>query len=270
MHAVCVHFVEFLYFCQNLNRKEMRKNLMVLAAAMLLSAVTLAQNAETISVAGAPDGKFTAKGNDCKIEGQVVNGQKEGSWVEYFNGDKYLPKRVVTFVHGQKNGLYMEIDNVGSITKQAEYKDDQLNGQVCCWYRGGRLSKMNTYKMGVLDGHQILCYEKGGIQEESNYVNGKRDGISTWYDENGNKMMTIEYKGGQFEGKQETFYSSGKIKSSKMFKANKLNGEAREFFENGAVKSEATYKDGKLSGNMKDYERKDYRPSSDNAKGSRN
>ena len=229
---------------------------MFLLAASWLSVAAMAQNAETISVAGASNGKFTANGTDCRIEGQVLNGQKEGTWVEYFPGDKFLPKRIVTYANGKKNGLYLEIDNTGSVTKQAEYKNDILNGQVTCWYRGGRLSRMNSYKDGKLDGRQIICYEKGGVQEESNYLNDQRHGVCTWFDESGNKLMSIEYNAGKFEGKQETYYSNGRVKSSKVYKDNKQNGDAREFYDNGALKSEATYKNGELSGNVKSYEKK--------------
>ena len=233
----------------------MRKSLMFLAVAMMFSVAMSAQNAETVNVAGAPNGKFSAVGNDCTIQGQVLNGQKEGTWIEYFTGDSFLPKRVITYQNGKKNGVYIEIDKTGSITKQAEYKDDQLNGQVSSWFRGGRLSKMNTYNMGVMEGRQIMCYEKGGVQEESFYLKGQRNGVCTWYDENGNKMMTIEYKSGLFEGKQETFYSNGQLKSSKNYKDNKQDGEAKEYYDNGSLKSESTFKQGQQSGKTKTYEK---------------
>ena len=198
----------------------------------LFAMPVFAQTIESVDVSKAPDGRFTTKANDGSvIEGYVLNGRKDGTWIEYFGSNMYLPNKIVTYEKGRKNGAYIEIDKTGSITKKSEYKDDILDGQTSEWYRGGRMSKLNTYKNGVLDGEQILCYEKGGNLEVSNYKNGQRHGVSTWYYENGNKKMTIEYKDGQFEGKQESFYSDGSLKSEATYKGGKLQGSVKTYAE---------------------------------------
>ncbi len=175
----------------------MRKTLIIIIMACFTMPM-LAQTVETANVTKAPNGKYTLAVNDYTIEGTVQNGQKVGTWMEYYNSNTYLPKKIVNYVNGKKHGIFIEIDKTGSITKKAEYKNDMLDGQVSEWYRGGRLSKLNTYKNGVMEGTQILCYEKGGNLEVAEYKNGFRDGLTTWYYENGNKKMTIEYKQGQF------------------------------------------------------------------------
>ena len=176
----------------------MRKTLIIIVMALFAQNM-FAQTIESVDVSKAPNGKFTAKAHDFTIEGQVVNGQKVGTWMEYFN-NSYLPKKIVNYENGKMNGIYVEIDKTGSITKKAEYKNNVLEGQVSEWYRGGRLSKLNTYKNGVMDGEQILCYEKGGNLEVAAYKDGYRNGLTTWFYENGTKKMTIEYKDGQFNG----------------------------------------------------------------------
>ena len=167
----------------------MRKNLIIIVL-VLLAMPIFAQTIESVDVKKAPDGKFTATAGDCTIEGTVMNGLKEGTWIEY-HINTYLPKKIVNYEKGKRHGVFVEIDKTGSITKMAEYQEDALNGQVSEWFRGGRLSKLNTYKNGKLDGQQILCYEKGGNLEVSSYKDGKRDGETTWFDENGNNKMTI-------------------------------------------------------------------------------
>ena len=203
----------------------MRKNLIIILLAFF-SMPLFSQTIESVDVSKAPDGIFKTTAHDYTIEGMVSKGKKVGTWMEYYTSNTYLPKRIVNYVDGKRNGVYVEIDKTGSLTKKAEYL---LEGQVSEWYRGGRLSKLNTYKAGKLDGVQILCYEKGGNLEVSEYKNDKRDGLTTWYYENGQKKMTIEYTQGQFNGKQETFY------------------------ENGALKSEVSYKNGKIQGKKKTY-----------------
>ena len=148
----------------------MRKTLIIIAMA-LMAMPMFAQTIETLDVTNDPNGKFNAPGADCIIEGYVQNGKKVGTWIEYFTSPNYLPKKIVSYENGKRNGVYVELDKTGSITKKAEYKDDVLNGQVSEWYRGGRLSKMNTFKNGKLDGEQVLCYEQGGNLEVSNYKN---------------------------------------------------------------------------------------------------
>ena len=252
--------IKFHNFVPIYKQKSMRKNLIITAFVMLFASMSFAQTIETVDVSKAPDGKFTVTASDCIIEGQVLKGQKVGTWIEYFTGDNYLPRKIVSFANGKKNGAYVEIDKTGSITKKADYKDDQLDGQCSQWYRGGRLSKMNTYKNGLMDGRQVICYDKGGLQEESNYKDGQRNGLTTWYNEDGAVKMSIEYKDGKFDGVQKTYYQNGQLKSCKSYKANKQHGDAKEYYENGALKSEATYKEGKLSGKEKTYENKGGKP----------
>lgn len=233
----------------------MRKELILFAAAMLFSLLAGAQNTEVLDVTRAKDGSYVNTQGNFLIEGQVKNGLKEGTWYEIFP-DKMLIHRVIQFEKGVMNGLYMEVDETGSLVKKAEYANGKLNGACYTWFRGGRLSGKNTYKDDVLEGEQIKCYDQGGNQEVSEYKNGLRDGLTTWFDQEGNKVMSIEYKKGLFEGKQETFYKNGVLKSVKQYKDNVQDGPASEYYESGALKSESNYKKGELSGKVKTYEDK--------------
>lgn len=230
----------------------MRRELLLLAAALFLTLAAGAQSVETLSVSEEPDGFYSKTLGSYLIQGNVKDGLKEGAWYEFYL-DKTLIHRVIQYQKGKKDGLYMEIDETGNLTKKSEYSDDKLNGTTFSWYRGGRLASKNTYRDDVLEGEQIKCYEQGGNQEVSEYKDGLRDGLTIWFDMDGNKVMTIEYNQGQFDGKQETFYKDGTLKTSKEFKDNVQDGPAYEYYESGALKSEATYKNGKLSGKVKTY-----------------
>ena len=106
----------------------MRKTLIIIAMAFFAMPM-FAQTIESVDVSKAINGKFSTTASDCTIEGNVVNGKKEGTWVEYFNNNTYLPKKIVNYMNGKRNGIYIEIDKTGSITKKAEYKNDELDGQ---------------------------------------------------------------------------------------------------------------------------------------------
>ena len=106
---------------------------------VMFATPVFSQTIESVDVKKAPNGKFKTSSAECTIEGTVLNGQKEGVWMEYFNSNTYLPKKIVTYQNGRRNGVSVESDKTGSITKKAEYKDDVLDGETSEWYRGGRL-----------------------------------------------------------------------------------------------------------------------------------
>ena len=65
---------------------------------MALFAMPLfSQTIESVDVSKAPNGKFTTSAGDCTIEGMVMNGQKVGTWMEYFVSTPYLPKKIVSY-----------------------------------------------------------------------------------------------------------------------------------------------------------------------------
>lgn len=233
----------------------MRKGLIMFAAAMLLSLASVAQNAETVNVSKERDGYFVHTFGDTRVEGNVRKGLKEGTWYEY-NNTKNLLRRVIQFQNGTMDGLYMEIDENGYISKKTEYVKGNPEGTSYTWTNGGRLTQKSSYRNGKLHGEQILCYDNGNNQEVSNYTEGLRDGVTTWFNREGNKSMMITYRKGLFDGKQETYYATGGLKSSKMFKNNVLEGQSVEYYEGGDMKSEATYKNGSLVGKVKQYEDK--------------
>ena len=237
--------------------KIMRKNLIMMAAALLLSLAAVAQNVETLDVSKEANGHYSKQHGELMIEGEVLNGQKVGTWYEMY-ANKQLVHRIIQFDKGLKNGVCIEIDETGALVKKNEYAADKLNGTSYSWSRGGRLTSKNSYKNDVLDGEQIQCYEQGNNKEIAHYKNGLRDGLTTWFDQSGMKVMTIEYKNGVFDGKQETFYKTGGVKTSKMFKNNVQDGPAYEYYEGGSPKSECNYKKGKISGNIKTF--KDIKP----------
>lgn len=233
----------------------MRKGIIMLAAAMLFSLVSFAQNLETVDVSKESDGLYSRKFGDILIEGQVKNGQKDGVWCEYYVKKEML-HRMAQYQKGKLNGVYIEVDELGALLCKKEYVDDKLEGSAYVWASGGRLTQKNTYKKGEFHGEQFLYYDNGNSQEISNYKNGKRDGVTTWYNREGAKRMMITYKNGLFDGLQETYYPTGGVKSSKMFKNNVEEGVSTEYYEGGDVKSETTYKNGKVSGKPKTYSEK--------------
>lgn len=220
----------------------MKKGIFTIAF-LMLGMASMAQNIATIDVSKNKDGQFTLSTKGSLITGTVLNGLKEGVWIESAQGTE-IPKVIIVFSKGKKNGINIEFDRNGTIQKKSEFVNDTLNGSTIN-YRNGRMASMSTYKMGVLDGMKVTCYENGTRQEESEYKNGKRDGVTTWFSEKGQRIASYSYSNGLFEGPQEIFYPDGVTKSVKMYHNNVLDGEAQEFYESGALKSSTMYNKGK-------------------------
>lgn len=235
----------------------MRKTLLALSIMMSFVMTASAQNIYNVKTSDKSDGKMQQNIGTINLVGEVLNGMKTGTWVENFPNTE-LPHFIIQYSEGKKNGLFIEFDKDGYITKKVDYKNDLIDGAYCEWGRNGRLLKKQEYKDGQLDGRTIICYDNGFIQEESVYENGLKHGVTIWYSyedrSQGRKAVMYTYKNGLFEGPQEVYYESGCLKSVKMFSNNVANGSAVEYYEDGSIKSECTYKNGEVKGKVKEYE----------------
>lgn len=234
------------------------KKILLLLAMILYVATASSQHIYSIKTSDIADGNFEKYYGTIKVTGNVLNGMKEGSWVEnHPNSD--IPHFVIYYKEGKKDGVYMEFDKMANLIIMADYKNDMYDGLRCTWTKEGSISAKQEYKEGQLDGQSVVYTDRGFIQEEAVYKAGKREGITIWYSyadkEQGPKYVIYTYKDGLFEGLQETYYEDGRVKSSKMFSNNVANGPAVEYYEDGSIKSECIYKDGEVKGKVKEYKK---------------
>ena len=223
---------------------------------MMFAVAAFSQQIYNVRVSSMEDGVFEQMYGAIKVYGDVLNGMKDGAWVEtHPNTD--LPRYIIHYKADKKDGLYLEFDKLANLIKKIDYKNDIIDGGAYSWNRGGKIASKQEYKEGQLDGNSVLYTDKGFIQEESGYKAGKRDGVTTWYlyaeKTQGPKYVMYTYKDGKFEGVQETYYENGNVKTRKMFSDNVANGPATEYYEDGSVKSECTYKNGEVKGRVKEY-----------------
>ena len=225
---------------------------------ILLSVICVfgyAQAIDKVDVAGAPDGEFSQDNKGVKIYGKVLGEQKSGTWTETYANTE-LPHFIIQYVGDKRDGLFIEFDKQGNITKKTEYKNDLMDGTYYR-FKNAVLMERVGYQEGKKSGESVIYYEKGTIMETSNYKDGQRDGITIWYankdKSQGEMVAKYTYQAGKFEGLQETYYESGAVKTQKMFTGNVQNGSAYEFYEDGSLKSEANFKNGEQKGKTKEY-----------------
>jgi len=118
-------------------------------------------------------------------EGNVFNGKKEGTWLEY-----HITRQV------------------GAIKKVTNYHQGQITGPVLEFDMNGRYVYRAFYKKGVLDGISTR-FKYGKRIEEAYYVNGQYHGVYKRFYDNGERMQETHYKHGVKHGDEIIYKQNG-------------------------------------------------------------
>jgi uncharacterized protein (TIGR02145 family) len=217
--------------------------------------------------------------NNCKDEGQwsmnVINGIREGSYVEYFcysnninevkvdtpifeplsseiNYDR-LPNelnpinyekpdqnvRMKCFYKNNKfEGSCRKYNPNGAIEEVLNYKNGKLNGR--CYYFNAYSPFFTDYVNGVKQGEEIKYNSDGKISDRYSYVNNKitESEIYTYYDD-GNYSKKTKKTVSNIEI-HESLNSDG-YRQTQTYKNGKIEGPVIEYYENGNIKSKYNY-----------------------------
>jgi antitoxin component YwqK of YwqJK toxin-antitoxin module len=152
--------------------------------------ISLFLTAYSLSLLAQQDSGFT---NKSEAKNQMVNGLKEGKWIEYTNSDwmpadssgtyyllvLYKLDSPVGIVHGYyKDGkLYCLFPN----------KNGKRNGLAKCYYKSGKLWWAIPFKDGETEGVTKEYYESGKLKSAIKCSHGS-EGATKNYDENGNEI----------------------------------------------------------------------------------
>jgi antitoxin component YwqK of YwqJK toxin-antitoxin module len=96
--------------------------------AILSMSVLQTVRSQDVSAPNPKNGYSIEKFGDLNVEGNYINGKKDGTWLTYFPTG--LLNKVEQYKDGKKNGIFIEIDSKGALLNQSFYKDDQLDGSV--------------------------------------------------------------------------------------------------------------------------------------------
>ena len=150
------------------------------------------------NVAGSSIQKATMlDGSNVLIEeGHVVDGNRTGAWTSYFPKDGRV-KSVTTYLNGRKNGLYLEMNDRGSVDVQSNYVDDILHGKYVKYKFGSRMEKEINYNMGKYDGAYREYHNNGKMMKEVFYKDGVQDGTFRQFNDKEQVIMEYVYKNGE-------------------------------------------------------------------------
>lgn len=177
-----------------------------------------------VTTIGQQDSGFT---NRAEAKNLMVNGLKEGKWVEYLRRDstatdttwyklsiykagmiigksriyydgeygKYVAEEI-PYINGKINGISKEYYKGGKLKYEIPYTNNKINGVMKGYWEtsalAGKYPYTNDEKNGVVKGY----YENGRLAGETPFTNGKENGVEKRYDENGKIESETTYTNG--------------------------------------------------------------------------
>jgi len=127
-------------------------------------------------------------------EGFVLNGIKSGTWLAFNDEGRII--KIENYIDGRVEGLSLELDKRGQVTKKVFYNDGKFDGPNTT-YKFGRPIETIPYKHGDIDGKVIRYYNNGRVMEEINYKDGVQHGMYNHYNADQKLDMQYEYKDGK-------------------------------------------------------------------------
>ncbi|MGB2846910.1 MAG: hypothetical protein WBB93_05040 [Saprospiraceae bacterium] len=128
------------------------------------------------------------------IEGNVINGKKNGSWITYAPGGGIMD--ITNYIEDVKQGPYIKLNGGNNIVEQGSFKDNSLHGQVIK-YLYGHLDEKIEFKDGVKDGWARKYYMHGGLQYEMQVKGEIQQGLYRFYGEDGKLQIEETFKDGK-------------------------------------------------------------------------
>ena len=196
------------------NVPEFSRKLLVVAAALLFSLVTMQAQLNQTDAQGRKQGawiydgamvKDAAFASYAKVEeGDYLNDQKKGVWKRYWPDGQVRSE--ITFVQGKPLGPYK------------------------LFYANGRLEEDGNWQEGKHIQNMRRYYANGKLKEELVYdVEGTKQGIQRFYHENGKLALEVPMDQGAEHGIQRRFDAEGALLEERQFE----NGKTKA----GGVKS---------------------------------
>jgi antitoxin component YwqK of YwqJK toxin-antitoxin module len=184
-----------------------------------------------------------------EAKNQLVNGVKEGKWVEYFDSlqkpskDSNAPHyKLIQYKAGVPVGIVRTYKKGGILYSETPYKDGKANGIEIQYDEAGNLLGKTPYVNGLKNGMDEEYWENGKILSECPYVDGKKNGVYIGYDRSEEIMEEVTFKNGKENGSYKIYQSNGKLLFEAQYKDGKIL-DRKDYDIGGNLKGEWIYSD---------------------------
>ena len=215
----------------------------------------------------APNGKQTSYYRDGSIKSitNYIKNWDDGDHVSYFKDgsiEEFLNTEDLILTSYYQNGNIQRIVKIKDGTAKyyhwsrgdsllfdmGEYQDSFKS-----YYENGQVKKEANYKNDKLEGPYTLYHENGQVKEETNYKNREREGYYISYYQNGQIKNQGTYKYNRKKDMWIEYYENGQVKEEGRYdywtwddkgnipRQDYKDGPWRWYYENGQLKEEGTY-----------------------------
>lgn len=216
--------------------------------------------------------------NKAEAKNLLVNGLKEGKWVEYLhdtggefilvdstNATRMDDYRLIFYKRNIPYGIVRQFYPTKMLHVITPYVDGKKNGIEKGYYKSGALFIEVPFINGVENGVEKTFTEDGALDFEIPYIDGKKNGIGKWYYDtietsmimarhaHNTIMMESPFINDKENGIEKLYNEDCSIQRETNYIDGNRNGIEKEFYKNGKLKREIPYSDDKKNGVAKDY-----------------
>jgi len=141
-----------------------------------------------------PDSGFT---NKAEAKNLMVNGLKEGKWVEYIDDTLQVTAN----------------ESKASFYRLSIYKSGKIYGIINQYYKNGKIECTTPYTDGKRNGLEKVYYKTGELEWEIPFTKDKENGISKKYYTNGRLEFEFPYTNSKLNGFEKIYYKNGNLQS---------------------------------------------------------
>lgn len=214
---------------------------------------------------------FFEDGKTLSSEGKMINGKKEGEWINYYQDGKTIYSKTnykkdikegmytvfhtngivglkLNFVNGLEEGLLEIYTEKAVIELSKTYVNGKQNGEELAYYRfGGKLMYKAIVNEKGLQGEYFYYRENGDIEKKLTYVDNVRNGPTILYNTNETKEVGNYLNGFQI-GEWKKFDKNDNINEIVNYNSEgKKSGDYKIFIYNGHIRK-GKYLDDKKNG----------------------
>ncbi|SEL43773.1 Antitoxin component YwqK of the YwqJK toxin-antitoxin module [Aquimarina amphilecti] len=196
---------------------------------------------------------YYASGN-LKSEGQLINKEKTGEWISYYeNGEQES-------IRNYKNDLldgYQKIDYSQVLYMEGSYKEGIKIGEWKSYFKKNKKLKYLRHfdNKGRATGEWKNYYDSGELINIENYSNGSQNGKQVEYFKNGNISKVGEKQNGKENGVWKYYYDNGTLRCEREFKNGVDHGKYVEYFKNSKIYKIGAKQNFKKVGTWKTYDK---------------
>lgn len=190
-----------------------------------------------------------------RMEGQYVNGKKDGVWITYFNVRPAAIAIKETYKNGFLEGPYMEYDYDGTMMVEINYVNGKPDGSFKRFANNKMIWQEGQFDKGRKVGKWLSYFPGTKTLESEEYYDdrGNKTGEWKYYYENKRTARIEKYENDIPVGTWEEYFPNRNLSKKKTYELGVPVGDYIENHSNGSVSVEGQYKGGVKDGLWKNY-----------------